>query len=222
MTFSAIIVAAGSGRRMGFDKLMAPLCGKPVLRHSIDAFLKVENLDCLILVTDVTRYEATTCDIQDDRLRRADGGNERHDSVAAGLALVPPTSRLIAVHDGARPLIQPQQIRRCLQIAEQSGAASSAHRITDTLKRSDDQQRATSSINREMLWAMETPQIFEHGLLKTAYRKIINENALVTDEVSAVEKSGISTHLVENTYPNPKITFPQDLPLAEHLAKFKP
>ncbi len=206
---------------MGFDKLLAPLGGKPVLRHSIEAFLAIPELNELILVTDQARFDACTEGLNLCQIKRVDGGSERHHSVSAGLAHVSDTSELIAVHDGARPLISPEQIQRCLDVAADQQAASSARRITETLKRADAQGRAAEPVDRTDLWAMETPQAFQASLLRAAYQKVLGEELLVTDEVSAVECLEIRTVLVENPLPNLKITFPQDLPLAEHLLGWK-
>ena len=210
---TVIIVAAGSSRRMGFDKLMAPLRGKPVLFHSVQAFLDVEEVAEVILVSNQERFDQLG--ITNSKLKLVAGGNDRHNSVANGIAAVSLKSSFIAVHDGARPLISCDQILRTLEAAKTHRAATSARRITETVKRSDDQDFATESVSRENLWLMETPQIFAADLLREAYAHIEQTSALVTDEVSAVELIGTKTFLVENPTSNPKITYPQDLNTAE-------
>jgi len=207
--FSVIIVAAGTSQRMGFDKLMAPLQGKPVLAHSVNAFLQSPDVAEVILVSTQERYDELA--ISDCKLKLTSGGENRHDSVSRGIAAVSDDAKFIAVHDGARPFISQNQIHRTLEAAEKHGAAASATRITDTVKRSDAGNFAIESISRENLWAMETPQIFSSDLLKKAYHNIEESGALVTDEVSALELIGTSTYLVENLTPNLKITYPQDL-----------
>jgi len=207
--FSVIIVAAGTSQRMGFDKLMAPLQGKPVLAHSVNAFLQSPDVAEVILVSTQERYDELA--ISDCKLKLTSGGENRHDSVSRGIAAVSDDAKFIAVHDGARPFISQNQIHRTLEAAEKHGAAASATRITDTVKRSDAGNFAIESISRENLWAMETPQIFSSDLLKKAYHNIEKSGALVTDEVSALELIGTPTYLVENLTPNLKITYPQDL-----------
>jgi len=208
--FSVIIVAAGSSRRMGFDKLMAPLHGKPVLAHSVDTFHACDAVEEIIIITTKDRFK--TLSIDHPSIKFAEGGENRHDSVANGIATVSSNASCIAVHDGARPYITQAQILKTLEAAKQHGAATSAHRITDTVKRSSPDNFVKESISRENLWAMETPQIFQAELLRKAYSHISNAQTLVTDEVSALEKIGIQTYLVENPSPNTKITYPKDLP----------
>mgnify|MGYP006113923167 CR=1 FL=1 len=113
--------------------------------------------------------------------------------------------------------ISQQQISTTLQAAQQHKAATSARRITDTVKRADEEQCIKESVDRENLWAMETPQIFSKDLLLDAYLKVEQAQNVVTDEVSALELIGIRTYLVPNSTPNLKITFPEDLALAELL-----
>lgn len=124
---------------------------------------------------------------------------------------------MVAVHDGARPLVTPVAIGRCLAAARECGAAALAHRITDTLKRATEQGRVTESVSRDQLWAMETPQVFDLARLRSAYDRVMESGRLVTDEVSAMRESGEEVMLVENDSPNPKITYPADLLLAEAL-----
>lgn len=214
--FCAIIVAAGSSRRAGFDKLAAPLSGKPVLCRSIDAFAAA-GCDALVIVCPEERWQAVGLAAATYPLPvfRVDGGAERQDSVACGLAALPATTRYVAVHDGARPLISPAGIRACYEAARQSGAAACAHPIVDTLKRADANGcTLPEKVSREHLWGMETPQVFDVGLLRRAYARVAEMGLVVTDEVSAMETIGIPTHLVQ-VGANPKITLPGDLELAE-------
>ena len=207
--FSVIIVAAGSSQRMGFDKLMAPMNGQPVLAHTVNAFLKSPAVSEVILVSTEERFHQLGID--DNRLKLTSGGRNRHDSVSSGIAAVSADAEYIAVHDGARPFISLDQIQRTYEAAKKYGAATSAARITDTVKRSNAENFVIESISRENLWAMETPQIFKSELIKKAYLHIEQTGQLVTDEVSALELIGTQTYLVENLTSNIKITYPQDL-----------
>ncbi len=216
--FAAVIVAAGSGRRAGFDKLAAPLEGVPVLRRSVDAFVAA-GCGAVVVVCPAERWEAVGLAAAEFPIPvlRVDGGAERQDSVAAGLAVLPLAVRWVAVHDGARPLITPEGIRRCLEAAARTGAAACAHPVVDTLKRVDAEGRTLpEAVSREGLWGMETPQIFDRRLLELAYAEVKARGLVVTDEVSAMEAIGIATVLVQ-VGANMKITLPGDLELAACL-----
>lgn len=217
---SAIIVAAGSSRRMGFNKLLAPLCGEPVLRRSLGAFQKCAAIDEIIVVTS----EALRMEVEVWRMGGLDkitqiitGGAERHFSVHAGLQALNPACDIVAVHDGARPLISVFQITRCIEAARTQSAVACARPMTETLKRCDGAGRITDSIDRANAWIMETPQVFQRDLLVRAYQAVIRDSLLVTDEVSAVQHLGAPVFVVENAEPNPKITFPADILLAQRF-----
>jgi 2-C-methyl-D-erythritol 4-phosphate cytidylyltransferase len=209
MSFAAIIVASGSSRRMGFDKLAAPLVGKPVLWHSVGAFSKLDEISQVIVVTPPERF-AWLADLG-DKLVRVDGGKERPDSVAAGLAELNEEITYVAIHDGARPLVSREAIRATFDAVEETGAACLARRVTETLKRATPEGITTESVSRENLWIMETPQIFSKDLILEAYQKVGTGEAQITDEVSALQRLGHGTALVENRSPNPKITVSADL-----------
>ncbi len=211
--FCAIIVAAGSSRRAGFDKLAASLCGVSVLQRSVDAFVAA-GAQSIIVVCPIERWEALQIHAPLE-LIRVDGGAERQDSVQAGMDALPNSCTWVAVHDGARPLIAPSDIQACLAKAQQCGAAACAHPVVDTLKRADVNDCSLPElVSREHLWGMETPQIFSKELLLKAYRHVREHGCVVTDEVSAVEQLGQATSLVSGGI-NLKITLPYDLALAE-------
>jgi len=218
---SAIIVAAGSGSRMGFDKLMASLGGSPVILRTLEAFPVCPEIDEIILVCPPDRAEVIHRLADDGEMRKirriVPGGAERHLSVWAGLQAVSAGSSHVAVHDGARPLIHPSQISRCLARAWDTGAVASARPVSETLKQADASGLVTGSVNREGLWIMETPQVFARTLLVSAYEAVLRDGLLVTDEVSALGHIGHDVWLVDNPTPNPKITWPPDLALAERL-----
>jgi 2-C-methyl-D-erythritol 4-phosphate cytidylyltransferase len=223
---SAIIVAAGSSRRMGFDKLFAPLAGKPVLWHSIHAFCACEELDEVLIVTRDERMEEVETLVRRENLHKVSkiisGGEERHLSVWNGLqAITSAGSEFVAIHDGARPLTTPELISACLAMARGHGAACVASQIPDTVKRASAEQMVTESVERTGLWAMQTPQVFASGLILQAYAALIAKHEMVTDEVSAVQKLGKKIALLKNDDFNFKITFPHDLELAEHVLSLR-
>ena len=216
---SAIIVAAGSSRRMGFDKLLAPLAGKPVLLRTLEAFEQCDAVDEIVVVTggDLARTVESWRSGLPKLKCIVEGGAERHLSVWNGLKAVSPHTGIIAVHDGGRPLITSAQISKCVAAALDLGAVACARPVTETLKRADAEGRVMGSIDRAGAWIMETPQVFRRDPLIRAYEHVLGGNLAVTDEVSAVQAIGLEVHLIENPSPNIKITFPADLALAERL-----
>lgn len=217
MKLSVIIVAAGSSQRMGFDKLLADLAGKPVLQRSIEAFTMCPEVTEIIVVCPQDRYDALEHKFNAQLITRVDGGKDRHDSVAAGIACLSPEAKYIAVHDGARPLISSQQITKVLDSAIEHNAATSARPVTETIKRISAEGFVSEPVCRDHLWLMETPQIFKAELLKNAYNLVQQNHERVTDEVSAMELIHCKTRVVANEQPNPKITYPEDIPLAEKM-----
>jgi len=218
---SAIVVAAGASRRMGFDKLAAVLAGRSVLEQAVRALAASGEFDELVLVVGDDRRAAAlewaSATAREFRLsvRFARGGAERHDSVAAGLAALDPASTLVAVHDGARPLVCAEDVRRVLAEARQTGAAALGHPVVETLKRSDEAGWVCESVDRASLWAMETPQAFHLPLLREAYASALAAGWLLTDEVSAVQAAGHRVRVVASSQLNLKITHPQDLAVAD-------
>jgi 2-C-methyl-D-erythritol 4-phosphate cytidylyltransferase len=133
------------------------------------------------------------------------------------MAALGPETQWVAVHDGARPLVSPEDIERCLAAAVECGACSLARRATETMKRADARDFCREPVDRENLWCMETPQVFSMELLDEAYRTVSQRGLVVTDEVSAVREIGAAVKFIESSRPNPKITTPADLALAEAL-----
>jgi 2-C-methyl-D-erythritol 4-phosphate cytidylyltransferase len=215
---TAIIVAAGSSQRMGMDKLFALLGGKPVIAHTLNAFEGTDCVDEIILVGRAERLpelQELVRRAESRKVRVVAGGQHRQDSVRAGLNLLAPGVRYVAVHDAARPFITAEQIGRVFELARQHGAAALAEPITDTLKRADENSFVSAGIDREGLYAMQTPQIFSRDLIVDAYDAVAASKLSITDEVSAVEHLGAKVLLVPNDQFNLKITFPRDLLLAE-------
>jgi 2-C-methyl-D-erythritol 4-phosphate cytidylyltransferase len=220
---SAIIVAAGSSRRMGFDKLFAEIVGKPVIAHSLNAFARTESVNEIIVVAQEDRHRDIEQIVRNENLNNVRaivrGGEHRHDSVRAGLETVSGDAEYIAVHDAARPLVTPQQIEHVFEKCRYFGAASLAEPIRDTVKRADVDLRVAQSVDRHELYAMQTPQIFARKILEQAYQVVSEKMLLVTDEVSAVELIGRKAALVVNDEFNFKITYPRDLSLAGFILR---
>jgi len=220
---TAIIVAAGDSRRMGFDKLFAMIAGRPVIAHTIDAFERAGCVDEIIVVTREDRRAEIKTIVRNENFKKVrpiiPGGKHRQDSVRAGLGQLAPDSRYVAIHDAARPLITAEQIESVFEQCRIHAAASLAEPISDTLKYADAEFFVTAPVDRHQLYAMQTPQIFERQLIEDAYRAVYAENASVTDEVSAIERLGHMIILIPNKDLNFKITYPRDLALAEFVLK---
>src|SRR5437763_4585221 len=191
---NAIIVAAGSSTRVGFDKLFALLAGRPVIEHSIAAFERSKCVDEIIIVGRANRIDSLRALTSQFRKVGAiiPGGDRRQDSVRAGLDAVSNTD-FIAVHDAARPLITAKEIERVFAAAVEHGAAALAAPVGETLKLADRNRFVIGSIDRENVFAMQTPQIFARDLIVEAYDRIARDSVAITDEISAVQHAGDHT-----------------------------
>jgi 2-C-methyl-D-erythritol 4-phosphate cytidylyltransferase len=220
---TVIIVAAGSSRRMGFDKLFAEIAGQSVLAHTIAVFERTGAVTAIVIVAQEDRHGAIESIVRKQGFKKihaiVKGGEHRQDSVRAGLDRLPESAHHVAVHDAARPLVTQEQIERVYQLACEHGAAALAAAETDTLKYADVDLAVTGSVDRRQLFAMQTPQIFERKMIEEAYRSVAVDKIFITDEVSAVERSGAKVVLVPNEQANFKITYPEDLPMAEFVLK---
>jgi len=216
---AAILLAGGAGKRMAGavrDKVLAQLAGRPVFAHSAAAFAASGVADLYVVVyRDRSQMTALSAFAPTPALL-VRGGRERQDSVAAALAALPGDIDHVFIHDCARPLIRPEQLVALHKIVRKEGAVALAHRVTDTIK----EHRAGGklrTVDRTRLWAMETPQVFSKPLIERAYARVDARRLRVTDDAAAVETLGHPVALLENTFPNPKLTTPQDLAYLEFL-----
>lgn len=220
---TAIIVAAGSSQRMGFDKLFAVIAGKPVIAHTLDAFERASSINEIIVVAREDRLGEIEKIVRDENFKKVRsiiaGGERRQDSVRAGLDRLGADAKYVAVHDAARPLITPEQIGRVFEHCQKHVAATLAEPVNDTIKRAGADLVVTGSVDRHQLYVMQTPQVFERALIEEAYRAADAKNVSFTDEVSAVERLGRKVVLALNNDHNFKITYPRDLSLAEFVLK---
>lgn len=219
MRNAAILLAAGSGRRMQglvADKVLAPLAGKPVFAHSVAAFLESGVADFYAIVyrdqrqmTELSAYAPTPSVF-------VKGGRERQHSVANALEALPADIGHVFIHDCARPLIKAEQLVALLKIVQIENAAVLAHRVTDTIKQHSGNGHL-KTVDREHLWAMETPQVFTRDLIARAYARVVEKELSITDDAAAVELLNHPVALLENAGPNPKLTTPADLAYLEFL-----
>ena len=172
----ALMVAAGKGQRMGSDKLWLELDGLPVVAHTWRHLDQAASVDQVVLV--VRNESRASFEALGGRLglRKpytfVDGGAERQDSVWAGLQACPSDTQWVAIQDAARPCTSSALIDACFQAAERHGAVVAAHRVADTLKRVDDGDRIEETVNREGLWAVQTPQVFSMELIVRALTRV--------------------------------------------------
>lgn len=214
-----VIVAAGTASRMGgIDKVMAPLKEKPMILHTVRAFQENPAIKEIVVVTrqDLIEQITTLCKDMDKVTAVVKGGADRPASVEAGLAALSQKLSLVAIQDGARPLISQAVIDRTVRAASTYNAAAPAIPVKDTIKMAKDNM-VTQTPDRSRLFAVQTPQIFDRDLLMGALQKAREEEAVITDDCSAVERLGMSVKLVEGEEKNLKVTTPLDLKIAELL-----
>jgi 2-C-methyl-D-erythritol 4-phosphate cytidylyltransferase len=215
----AVIVAAGTASRMGgIDKVMAPLRGEPLLLHSVREFQNCDAIREIVIVTreDLLMEVMSLCAGFSKVRGVVVGGADRPASVQAGLNNLSDKVKLVAVHDGARPLITWQVIDRTVRAAHSYGAAAPAIPVKDTVKVVKG-GIVSSTPDRNTLQAVQTPQVFDLQLLKGALIKAQKDKTPITDDCSAVENMGMSVKIVEGDERNLKVTTPMDLKIAELL-----
>lgn len=218
---TAIIVAAGSGERFGSDipKQFIEIHGKPVIVHTIERFQDAPSVDAIILVLSENRVEefGSLRDRYSKLSKIVSGGSSRAESVLNGLNAVEENCEIVAVHDGARPMVSVDEIERTIGKARETGAACLVAAVTDTIK-SITAGEITATLDRTKLRRALTPQAFRLDLLKQAY-SLSEFDETATDECYLVEKLGHPIAIVEGSSVNIKITHPEDLMLAEALLR---
>jgi len=214
----AVIVAAGSSVRMGdMDKIFAPLDGESVLRRTLAPFLECDAVDRVVVVLNGKNYDDGAAMFAvgnwDKEVVARLGGRRRQDSVLAGLKRLGECDYVV-IHDGARPLVTVDLIVRGIAAAQETGAVAAAVPVSDTIKVAGADGLVQSTLPRENLWQVQTPQVFKYDLLLQAYGKVKED---VTDDARIVELYGGKVKLYPGAYDNIKITTPADLALAEML-----
>lgn len=219
---SVIIVAGGSGSRMNMNinKQFIKINEKEVIAHTIDKFYKNEYIDEIILVVKEDEIDYFNKNIINKygykNIKVALGGKERQDSVYNGLKIVDKNCDMVLVHDGARPFVSKEIIKKA--VTETKKASVIGVRVKDTIKVVNNNE-IISTPNRNTLWAIQTPQTFKYDLLKIAYEKAYEENFYGTDDSSLVENLGEKVNIIEGSYENIKITTKEDLNMAYQIIK---
>lgn len=222
-TCSAVIVAAGNAQRMGADKVMLELGCMPVLARTLLAFQNCDKIDEIIVVTRMEKVEEVASLCKKYGVTKAGkvirGGKTRMESALAGVSEVRSNAKLIAIHDGARPFVTDEVIRRTVDAAAAYMSAVPVIRSTDTLKTIDEDGLIIGSVDREHTVRVQTPQVFNADLIKGALTKAVSDGLTLTDDCSAIEIMGIKTHTVDGDEDNIKLTTPRDIQLGELILK---
>lgn len=226
---TAIVLAAGQGKRMGgnVEKQFLELSGKPVICHSLQVFEDSDKIDEVILVAGEGKEEYCRKEIVEKYGFRkvtsiVKGGRERYHSVwnalqKAGAGEHGAKEEYIFIHDGARPFVDIEMINRGCECVRQEKACIFAMPVKDTIKVADENDYVCDTPDRAYLWQIQTPQIFEKSLIVQAYKSIMeHEDDTITDDAMVVEQmTGRKVKLIKGSYENIKITTPEDLLIAE-------
>ena len=220
---TAIILAAGKSERMGggVDKAFLSLVNKPVVAWSLIAFERCPEIDRIVLVVRKDQQIASKAVVKMFGISKLQtivaGGSRRIESAQAGLAACDIDTRIVVIHDAARPMVTSAMVSEVVQAAKRAPAVTLARPVTDTLKRCEKGLTVTETVGRDKLWAVQTPQAFQVKELRNAYKALGKGD--VTDDCQAVELAGVPVKLVENLKPNLKITTVEDLQVAGALLK---
>ncbi len=219
----AIIVAGGSSVRFGGElpKQFMPLCGKPLMTHTIAKFEKADSIDSILLVVAEDYLAYASENIVDPYsfnkvLKIVAGGKSRRESVLNGLKALPSTTTHVAIHDAARPLVAVTDINSVVQVAQKEKAAILASQAVDTIKQVSGTQ-IEKTLERTKLFHAQTPQVFEYNLILKAHETFSGDESLITDDASLLELEGFKVSIVESTSANFKVTTQTDFQLAEMI-----
>lgn len=211
-TISIVLLAGGTGTRFGspLPKQYALLKGLPVALHSFHFFSRLPEVREIIVVCEKEKEI-----LFPSETKFALPGKQRQDSAKNGFLRCDPASSLIAFHDAARPLLSEKKVRKTIEAAKEYGAAALALRATHTIKKTDKEGFVLSTLDRSSLWLLNTPQILERSLAERGFREIDEGGKNVTDDLSMIESFHATSRLIEDWPYNLKITYPEDLKMAE-------
>ena len=222
---TAVIVAAGKGKRMGTElsKQFLPLCGKEILAHTVEKFEKAEKIRDIILVTG----EDSLQDVQDmtqeygwEKIRSIiAGGKERQESVWNGLQEVAADAEIVLIHDGVRPFVTEDILNLSMETAMEMGGCVAGVPAKDTIKVCNSENIAVDTPDRSTLWQIQTPQTFRRELIMKAYMQAKEDGFVGTDDASLAEYSGYPVKVIMGSYRNIKITTKEDLLIGEAFLK---
>jgi len=220
MSVCAVVPAGGTGTRMGgtVPKQFLELNGKPILYYTLKTLQDCGIISELILVVPEKEYDNACTDWlgkPEIVTKVVVGGKKRQDSVYNGFCELSPQTEIVLVHDGVRPFLSHQMIQESVDAAREYGAAITAIRVNDTIKKVEDSGLVSKTVDRDGLWRVQTPQVFRYELLEEAFKKANSEKFYGTDEGTLIEHLGKPVKVVEGSEQNIKITRPEDLRLSE-------
>jgi 2-C-methyl-D-erythritol 4-phosphate cytidylyltransferase len=223
---TALIPAAGMGKRMGkaVAKQFLPLGDKPMLAHTLLVFQRAPEIDEIIPVLSEEDMENCLRDvIEQYHITKVKtlvvGGKERQDSVKNGLQKLEKDASIVLVHDGVRPFVTHEMIKESIELAKKGECIAVGVPIKDTIKEVDNKNIVRRTLERNRLWAIQTPQTFPVKILRRAYEESYQHNRYGTDDASLVEQAGGKVRVIMGSYENIKITTPEDLILAEEILR---
>jgi len=218
-----VIPAAGQGKRMGteYNKQFLLLRGQPILAHTVRLFEESNYVSEIVIVGAKNDLLVIKEIVYQHKLNKVvaiiQGGAQRQDSVRVGVQALSSTIQRVVVHDGARPLLTLQAFHRFLGETEDFSAAIMGIQLKDTVKRVDISGKVLETPSREGLRAVQTPQIFDRGILEEAHLQAASLGYYGTDDASLLERMGYPVQMVEGSQENIKVTTPDDLWLAERI-----
>ena len=227
MHATAIVLAAGDGRRIGGDtpKSYLPIAGRPLVLRTLDRMFSAPSVETVVLVVaagEVARCESmlrSDAALKDRRWLLQTGGATRQQSARRGLERVGSDTEVVIIHDGARPFVSTGLIDRCVEAAAEKHAVVVGLPVRDTIKAVSQEHWVQATRERSALWEIQTPQVFERKLIVTAHERAARDGAQVTDDAMVVERIGAPVYVLEGERTNFKITVPEDLWLAEMLIR---
>ncbi len=222
MLWGAVIVAAGHGTRFGRNKQLAELGGKPVVAWSIETFAAMPEISDVVIVTEPELIDAmhrvASPLVGSTALSIVRGGPDRQASAYNGVRAVPAHCAGILIHDGARPLVRPPEVRAAMRAVKPGTAALLAQRVVDTIKVTDADGKVLRTLDRDGLWAAQTPQLATARDLVRAHDEAVRHRwPRATDDAALLERAGLDVVVVAGSPENFKVTLPADLERAEHL-----
>lgn len=218
---STVVLAAGKSRRMGKDKILMDICGKPAILYTLLAFEKSKYVDEIVVVGTESNKEAILKLVKNNDISKFKsfviGGQTRQESTFNGVKVCSIEASYFAIHDGARILITDEEIEKVVKKAIEKNAAVLGVPVKDTIKSINEEGKITCTPNRNNLWAVQTPQVFEKNLYLYAMDKARNDNFSYTDDSQLIENMNKCVYLVEGLYSNIKLTTEDDIRICESV-----
>lgn len=218
MSIKVIITAGGTSNRFGkSNKLMEKIAGKTIIEHTVSAFLAVEEVCEIVLCANISIIdELKGFFAKNEIVKVIEGGQTRQESVFNGLKACADCD-FVLIHDGARPLVSPEIIRKAILSVKEKKALTVAAKTTDTIKQVDENLKIIKTVDRTNLYNTQTPQAFDYSLILAAHQKLAGSN--FTDDAGMLESLGEDVYILEGDYKNIKITTQSDLQIAENYLK---